>query len=117
MKCISYLGLNKIKLNSFKLNQFPIYKETRTRILFWYAVLMILFVVAAIPTTQQRLYNKVDHRVKDDMREEIEDFETLLLENLLKSAVEPKIIYDQNILNPKEQISLLIAEFQKTIIF
>ena len=111
MKCINYLGLNKLKLNSFKLNQFPIYKETRTRILFWYAVLMILFVVAAIPTTRQRLYNRVDHRVKDDMQEEIEDFEALLLENLLKSTVEPKIIYDQNALNPKEQINLTIYRF------
>ncbi len=111
MRCINYLGLNKLKLNSFKINKFPIYKETRTRILFWYVVLMVFFVVTAIPATQQRLYKKVDNRVKADMREEIEDFETLLLENLLKSAVSPKIIQDKNITNKKEQINLTIYKF------
>lgn len=111
MRYISYWVSEKLKLNSLKINQFPIYKETRTRILFWYVVLMVFFVVTAIPATQQRLYNKVDNRVKADMREEIEDFETLLLESLLKSAIAPQIPQNKNIVNQQEQINLTIYRF------
>ncbi len=93
------------------MNQFPIYKETRTRILFWYAILMVFFVLTAIPATQQRLYRKVDRRVKADMREEIEDFEALLLEKLLKLAVKPQIPPGRTTANQQKQINLTIYQF------
>lgn len=45
--------------------------EARTRILLWYAALMLLFVAGSIPVFRIILFNRVDTRVREDMREEV----------------------------------------------
>ncbi|MBE9045227.1 HAMP domain-containing histidine kinase [Pleurocapsales cyanobacterium LEGE 10410] len=59
--------------------------------------LMFLFVTIAIPVIRQRLFAKVDARVREDMEEEIEDFEELLLESLLESATEQNTNAENNL--------------------
>lgn len=45
--------------------------EARTRILLWYAALMLLFVAGSIPVFRVILFNRVDARVREDMQEEV----------------------------------------------
>lgn len=52
--------------------------EARTRILFWYLLLMMFFIVISAPLIRQRVFAQVDARVRDDLAEEFEDFEQLL---------------------------------------
>jgi signal transduction histidine kinase len=52
--------------------------EARTRILFWYLILMIFFLAVSLPTTRQRVFNRVNDRVRRDLIEEIESFRELL---------------------------------------
>lgn len=79
------LWWQKIRVKAERLNQFPIYQETRTRILLWYLVLMGLFIAIAIPAIRYRLIAEVTARVEADMREELEEFEEELIESLLES--------------------------------
>ena len=81
---ISLLWQN-FRARAERLNQFPIYQETRTRILLWYLVLMGLFIAIAIPVIRYRLIAEVTARVEADMREELEEFEEELIESLLES--------------------------------
>lgn len=67
------------------LNQFPIYQETRTRIMLWSLAWMALFMGIAIPAIRYRLITEVSARVEADLREELEEFEEELIESLLES--------------------------------
>lgn len=92
------LQLFKQKISSFwqglktraeVMEKLPIYRETRTRILLWYLILMGLFIAIAIPSIRYSLIAAVTERVKEDMREEFEEFEEELIENLLESSLKP----------------------------
>ena len=83
------LNWNRIKTHTAKLWRFPLIRETRTHILFWYVVLMLFLVAASIPATRQRLNTEVNERVVEDMEEEIEEFEEFFLENLLNAESNP----------------------------
>jgi signal transduction histidine kinase len=61
-----------------------IFGEARTRILFWYLALMAFFIAVAIPTIQQRLYNRIDARVRGELIEEMQEFQELLSKGLKK---------------------------------
>jgi signal transduction histidine kinase len=76
------------RINHF-LNRLKILKETRTSILIWYALLMVFFIAVALPTIRQRLFAKVDARVRQDLAEEVEDFRKALIGELLKSNSKP----------------------------
>jgi signal transduction histidine kinase len=52
--------------------------EARTRILFWYLVLMIFFLLISLPTTRKKVFDRVNDRVRKDLVEEVEDFQQLL---------------------------------------
>lgn len=52
--------------------------EARTRILVWYALLMLLFIGITLPIVRQRLFAKVNERVQAELIDEIEEFEALL---------------------------------------
>ncbi len=52
--------------------------EARTRILLCYTALTVGFVVVALPLMQQRVFFKVDERVREDLQEEIRSFKELL---------------------------------------
>jgi signal transduction histidine kinase len=62
------------------LNQ--LFRQARTQILLWYVVLILGFVFVALPLIQKRIFAKVDARVREDLKEEAEDFEALLRGNL-----------------------------------
>ncbi|MGH1393326.1 MAG: ATP-binding protein [Trichormus sp.] len=51
---------------------------TRTRILFWYAIILFLTFIVFIPAIRQALYARVDQRVNSEAREKIQIFEHLL---------------------------------------
>lgn len=72
------------------LDRLKILKETRTSILMWYALLMVFFIAVALPTIRQRLFAKVDMRVREDLAEEVEDFRKALIGELLKPTPKPK---------------------------
>ncbi|MGJ5675452.1 MAG: sensor histidine kinase [Nostochopsis sp.] len=72
------------------LDRLKILKETRTSILIWYALLMVFFIAVALPTIRQRLFAKVDTRVREDLAEEVEDFRKALIGELLKPTPKPK---------------------------
>lgn len=52
--------------------------EARTRILLYYTALTVGFVVVALPLMQQRIFFKVDERVREDLQEEVRSFKELL---------------------------------------
>ena len=52
--------------------------EARTRILLCYTALTIGFVIVALPLMQQRVFSKVDERVREDLQEEVKSFQKLL---------------------------------------
>lgn len=81
---ISSLWQN-LQLKAERLSKFPMYQETRTRILLWYLALIGLFIAIAIPVIRYRLIVEVTKRVEADMREELEEFEEELIESLLES--------------------------------
>lgn len=73
-----------VKTKVEEVEQFQIYRETRTRILLSYFTLMSLFIAIAIPAVRYSLIAEVTERVKEDMREELEKFEEELVEILLQ---------------------------------
>jgi signal transduction histidine kinase len=86
VKNSSILYLNQV---SHFLNRLKILKETRTSILIWYALLMVFFIAVALPTIRQRLFARVDARVRADLAEEVEDFRKALIGELLESNLKP----------------------------
>jgi signal transduction histidine kinase len=52
--------------------------EARTRILICYVGLTLGLVVVALPLMQQRVFSKVDARVREDLEKEVEDFNQIL---------------------------------------
>lgn len=50
--------------------------EARTRILIWYAVLMVLSMLVAIPAIRWLLFARIDARVRADLASEVETFRT-----------------------------------------
>lgn len=52
--------------------------EARTRILVWYTVLMAIFVIVTIPMVRQRLFAKVNDRVRSELVHEMTEFQALL---------------------------------------
>ncbi|MEB3180024.1 MAG: HAMP domain-containing sensor histidine kinase [Nostocaceae cyanobacterium] len=73
---------NKTQLSTTTTNLNPVwlrlFGQARTRILIWYLVLMAFFVAVAIPTIRQRLFTRVENRVRDELTEEVEGFRELL---------------------------------------
>ena len=59
-----------------------LFGEARTRILLWYLVLMAFFMAVAIPTIQQRLFDQIEKRVREELVEEIQKFQELLSKGL-----------------------------------
>lgn len=55
-----------------------IWGEARTRILVWYTVILALAFGIAIPAFRQRLFDRVDARVRQDIFGEVRDFRELL---------------------------------------
>jgi signal transduction histidine kinase len=53
--------------------------EARTRVFIWYALLMIFFVTITIPLVQQRLFFRVDQRVRSELTEKMAEFQALLI--------------------------------------
>lgn len=76
--------VNYINKVSQYFSRLKIFQETRTNILIWYALLMFAFIAIALPTIRQRLFTKVDTRVREDLAEEVEDFRKALIGELLK---------------------------------
>jgi signal transduction histidine kinase len=59
-----------------------LFGEARTRILVWYIFLMTVFLFLAFPLIRQRMFDKVDERVREDLREDIEQFRELVAGDL-----------------------------------
>lgn len=55
--------------------------EARSQILFWYILLMLSFVGLSMPVFYQLVLFRVDARVREDLQEELEKFETFLQDN------------------------------------
>ncbi len=55
--------------------------EARTRILIWYAVLMVLSMLVAIPAIRWLLFARIDARVRADLASEVEIFRTEVTAN------------------------------------
>lgn len=62
--------------------------QARTRILLWYALLMAFFIIVAIPAIRQRLFVKVEIRVRQELIEEIDEFKELLVKGLKNEDLE-----------------------------
>lgn len=84
-----FLFWQQLKSKTDRLNRLQVYRETRTRIMLWYLVLMGVFIAIAIPAIRYRLIADVTARVEADLREELEEFEEELIEILLESNLEP----------------------------
>ncbi len=54
--------------------------QARTRILFWYVILMVFFLGACIPMMEKFLIAQVNARVEEDLEEDMEAFHNLLEE-------------------------------------
>jgi signal transduction histidine kinase len=56
--------------------------EARTRILLWSVILTILFLAIAVPTIRLRLFQWVDNRVREELMDEMTEFQDLLINGL-----------------------------------
>ncbi len=74
------------RANSVKTNPFSQiwgrFWETRTYIFTYYLVVMAVFAGLSVPIFSMLVLNPVDIRVEKELREELQDFETLLLQFL-----------------------------------
>ncbi|MEM7554721.1 MAG: HAMP domain-containing sensor histidine kinase [Cyanobacteria bacterium P01_A01_bin.84] len=59
-------------------SRLKIFGEARTRILLWYLLSMVFFSAIAIPAIHQRLFARVQARVKQDIAEEIAQFRQIV---------------------------------------
>jgi signal transduction histidine kinase len=50
---------------------------------------MVFFVAVAVPTIRQRLFNRINARVQGYLTEEVDEFQAVLLEELLESTLSP----------------------------
>ena len=60
---------------------------TRTRILFWYVLIITFIFLVSIPAFRQLLYARVDKRVRRELREKVETF-NILIENEAKTKID-----------------------------
>ncbi|MGL5805515.1 MAG: ATP-binding protein [Xenococcaceae cyanobacterium] len=90
MKNSSRIYINYINKIGHIISRLKIFKETRTSILIWYALLMFFFIAVALPTIRQRLFARVDTRVREDLAEEVENFRKALIGELLKPIPKPQ---------------------------
>jgi len=97
---------NSFRLNTSKFRKLRFLREARTKILLWYVFLMILFIVAAIPTIRHRLFDRVDTRVQAYLMEEVEEFQEILLEKLLESSLNSNSSLDKT-----SKLSDIFSEF------
>jgi signal transduction histidine kinase len=58
-----------------------VWGEARTRILVWYVALIAGFALVTIPLVRQRLFDRVDDRVRADLADEVADFQQVLVGN------------------------------------
>ena len=100
-----------LRVQAEHIEKFPIYQETRTRILLWYLILMALLVAISIPAIRYSLIAEVTERVKEDMREELEEFEAELIEILL----EPRIESDSKLTATEQSNQNIYLAFDKFI--
>jgi hypothetical protein len=70
--------------------------EARTRILVWYVVILVLTFGIAIPAFRQLLFARVDARVRQNMRGEVEDFRELLAGRVNLERLENNRINDDD---------------------
>ncbi|MEM8831581.1 MAG: HAMP domain-containing sensor histidine kinase [Cyanobacteria bacterium P01_G01_bin.19] len=103
----------KIDSNLSNLIGLEILKETRTRILMMYVLLMVLFLATAIPAIRARVYYRVSNRVRLDLEDELEDFEELFVERLLQPDNRQADDGDRNTIN-KQKIYAVLDEFFQT---
>lgn len=107
---------HRLKSNSSKLVRIGFLKEARTRILLWYVLLLLSFIATTVPTIRNRLYWRVNERVKEDMREAIDDFEEVLVEGLLDLDLEdPQMIKGSEIDKSQKLYKVFDAFFSNTI--
>jgi signal transduction histidine kinase len=70
------------KLDEIPANRFryllKLFGEARTRISLWYLAMIVLFIAIAIPTIRQRLYAQIQARVRNDLLDEINDFQKVI---------------------------------------
>jgi signal transduction histidine kinase len=102
---------DRFKLNIIKVARFGFFKEARTSILLWYVILMVFFVATAVPTIRERLYDRVDERVRGYLNEEAEEFEALLVEELLESAVQEEKDATNSPSTQNEKIYEIFSQF------
>jgi signal transduction histidine kinase len=60
--------------------QVSFWREARTRIVFWYVLIILCFVGVVLPLTRIQIIRQVDERVRADLSEEMEEFLELLAE-------------------------------------
>ncbi|NJR71303.1 MAG: HAMP domain-containing histidine kinase [Synechococcales cyanobacterium CRU_2_2] len=60
----------------------------RTRILLWYVAILLFIFLVGIPVFRQLLFARVDQRVKDDMVEKLEVFQSLLAGELIDEDID-----------------------------
>jgi signal transduction histidine kinase len=60
----------------------------RTRILLWYVLILLFIFSVGIPVFRQILFARVDQRVKDDMTEKLEVFQSLLAGELIDEDID-----------------------------
>ncbi|KYC41460.1 ATPase [Scytonema hofmannii PCC 7110] len=65
-----------------------LFGEARTQILLWYVLIITFILVVSIPTFRLLLYAHVDKRVRGELREKIEIFETTINRNPTDEQIE-----------------------------
>ncbi len=70
--------------SEFSANGRGFFWAARTRILFWYVLIMIFIFVVSIPAFRLVLYNRVDKRVRSELNEKMETFKHLVDEDSAK---------------------------------
>lgn len=76
------MNANYVMVSHFRESTFVIWQrlfgEARTRILFWYILLMSFFIMLSLPLMRQFILAQVNERVREDLIEDVNAFQGLL---------------------------------------
>ncbi|ACK67490.1 histidine kinase [Rippkaea orientalis PCC 8801] len=97
---------NKIDHESGTLKK-GLFWEARSRILMWYVLLLLGFIGLSIPVFSYFVFQEVDQRVRQDLEEDLESFETFLKEFTTKASTTN---------NPKEELSTFFEQLLLAVI-
>ena len=107
---------HKLKFKLSRIGSINLFKEARTRIMVTYGLLMVFMAITAIPTIENRVYQRVRSRVLVDLEEDLEEFENEFVESLLDYKLVSKDRESNNNVDKAQTIYEIIDKIFDTLV-